>query len=112
MTTREDLRWLLDESDLSAQQIGDHEWIIRYVDQGGTCNGVIELHEKADGTICGGSVMFALPYGASAVPRSEGVTPKWKVESLDPLTLSPSVLCSPELGGCGHHGFIQGGRWV
>ena len=32
----------------------------------------------------------------------------WTVESLDPLTISPSVGC----GLCGDHGFIQGGRWV
>jgi hypothetical protein len=32
---------------------------------------------------------------------------RWRVESLEPLTLSPSVLCH-----CGDHGFIQGGRWV
>lgn len=112
MTTRDDMRWLLEESGLSAEVIGDHEWIIRYVDKDGTWNGVIELHEKADGKICGGSVMFALPHGAPAIPRSAGVTPQWRVESLTPLTLSPSVLCSPELGGCGHHGFIREGRWV
>jgi hypothetical protein len=33
---------------------------------------------------------------------------KWTVESVDPLTLSPSLLCR----ACGHHGFIRGGRWV
>lgn len=32
----------------------------------------------------------------------------WTVETEDPLTLSPSILC-PE---CGHHGFIRAGRWV
>jgi len=32
----------------------------------------------------------------------------WQVESIDPLTLSPSLLC----GQCGDHGFIRGGRWV
>ena len=31
----------------------------------------------------------------------------WKVESWDPLTLSPSIV-SP----CGLHGFVRGGRWV
>jgi len=31
----------------------------------------------------------------------------WKVESYDPLTLSPSLAC----GMCGHHGFIRNGRW-
>jgi hypothetical protein len=31
----------------------------------------------------------------------------WQVESWEPLTLSPSLLCS-----CGDHGFIRGGKWV
>lgn len=31
---------------------------------------------------------------------------KWQVESLEPLTISPSLLCP-----CGHHGFISNGRW-
>jgi hypothetical protein len=32
----------------------------------------------------------------------------WKVESWEPLTLSPSLLCL----SCGDHGFIREGRWV
>ena len=32
----------------------------------------------------------------------------WKVEGLEPLTISPSLLCRE----CGHHGFIRGGQWV
>lgn len=32
----------------------------------------------------------------------------WKVESWDPLTLSPSLLCLT----CGEHGFIREGTWV
>ncbi len=31
----------------------------------------------------------------------------WQLESLDPLTLSPSLLC-----GCGYHGFIKQGKWI
>lgn len=31
----------------------------------------------------------------------------WQVDSWEPLTLSPSILCH-----CGVHGFIRGGRWV
>lgn len=31
----------------------------------------------------------------------------WQIESWEPLTLSPSLLCH-----CGDHGFIRGGRWV
>lgn len=32
----------------------------------------------------------------------------WTVESWEPLTLSPSLLC----GLCGDHGYIRDGRWV
>lgn len=34
--------------------------------------------------------------------------PFWKVESWEPLTLSPSLLCRV----CGDHGFIRNGQWV
>lgn len=37
--------------------------------------------------------------------------PVWTVQSLDPLTISPSVHCTVERGGCGAHGFIENGRW-
>lgn len=33
---------------------------------------------------------------------------RWQVESWDPVTLSPSLLC----GTCGDHGFVREGRWV
>ena len=32
----------------------------------------------------------------------------WKVESQEPFTISPSILCR----ACGDHGFIRAGRWV
>lgn len=32
----------------------------------------------------------------------------WAVESEEPLTLSPSILCR----ACGDHGFIRNGKWV
>lgn len=31
----------------------------------------------------------------------------WQVETWEPLTISPSVLCRR----CGHHGFIRNGLW-
>jgi hypothetical protein len=34
--------------------------------------------------------------------------PRWTVESWEPLTLSPSVLCTT----CGDHGWVRGGSWV
>jgi hypothetical protein len=32
----------------------------------------------------------------------------WQVQSWEPLTVSPSLLCT----ACGDHGFIREGRWV
>jgi hypothetical protein len=32
----------------------------------------------------------------------------WVVRSTDPLTVTPSILCT----GCGTHGFITDGQWV
>jgi len=33
---------------------------------------------------------------------------RWQVQSMEPLTLSPSLLCRV----CGDHGFIREGKWV
>ncbi len=33
--------------------------------------------------------------------------PLWTLESMEPLTLSPSIRC-----GCGHHGWIKSGKWI
>lgn len=32
-------------------------------------------------------------------------------DSIQTLTLSPSVHCSVEKGGCGSHGYIENGKW-
>lgn len=68
---------------------------------GGLRIGFTESHRAPDGRECAGSVTFD-------VPEAEGLPgPRWTVESWDPLTISPSILCS-----CGHHGFVREGRWV
>lgn len=36
-----------------------------------------------------------------------GKLPSWTVESENPLTLSPSILCR----ACGDHGHIRNGKW-
>lgn len=69
--------------------------------------GVIVFHRRPDGALCSGAVTFDfLP----------GPGPRWQVQSLDPLTISPSVLCTwkdtPDGPVCGDHGFIREGRWV
>lgn len=64
--------------------------------------GIIDWHRNPAGDWCGGAVNFVQIDGRAM----------WAVESLDPLTLSPSILCAPDKGGCGEHGFIREGRWV
>ena len=59
-------------------------------------------HRTPDGRNCVGFVAFAgLPEQIAPGP------PTWTVESWEPLTLSPSLLCR----ACGDHGFIRAGRW-
>lgn len=58
------------------------------------------FHRAKDGSACGGYVNF-----------TEGSSPRWKVEQLEPLTISPSVWCKgPDCGG--FHGWIRDGKWV
>lgn len=49
-----------------------------------------------------GSIPFR---GASGWPEG---WPRWSVQSLEPLALTPSVQC----GECGRHGVITGGQWL
>jgi hypothetical protein len=67
--------------------------------------GVIEEHDRPDGAgRCVSSVLFDLPGIREAFPGRH----VWQVPSLNPLTLTPSLLCT----ACGHHGYIRNGRWV
>lgn len=52
---------------------------------------------------CEGGLTFDGPVQQQLEPQQ----PKWTVESWEPLTLSPSVLCA-----CGDHGWVREGRWV
>jgi hypothetical protein len=66
--------------------------------------GAIIDHVRADGQPCdGGVIHFDLPGVRDVIPDRA----VWTVESWDPLTLSPSLLCH-----CGDHGYIRDGRWV
>lgn len=60
--------------------------------------------EGVEGPWCGGSVFTCAWSGIEGVP----LRPVWTVEQRDPLTLSPSLLCT----ACGSHGFIREGKWV
>lgn len=66
--------------------------------------GAIVGHQRPDdGSYCEGAVTFDVP-----AMRAQGREKLWSVESFEPLTLSPSLLCTE----CGDHGFIRAGRWV
>jgi hypothetical protein len=102
--------------DLSSYtDLGDSHW---YTTLGCDCEGVsgphgiLQPHRKQDGAWCGGAVTFAgHDPGLWTVDGVLKPRPTWQVISLDPLHLEPSLLCDPQRGGCGDHGFIRNGRW-
>lgn len=61
-------------------------------------------HKNSDGDRCIAAITFDSEVSRAAEPRKQS---KWTVESWEPLTVSPSILCS-----CGDHGFIRAGKWV
>jgi hypothetical protein len=65
--------------------------------------GAVIYHKNPAGRPCAGFVTFAGPVQQEIDPDHA----TWDVISWEPLTISPSVLCS-----CGDHGFIQDGRWT
>jgi hypothetical protein len=79
----------------TAVDLGDShtlEW--RRVD--GVLYGANVEHLDGDGQPCrNGWIYFGPPDG-------------WTLESEDPPTISPSVLCT----ACGDHGFVRQGRWL
>lgn len=64
--------------------------------------GIVIEHFSPQGVRCAGGVNFDLPEVRAITKQAV-----WQVESWEPLTISPSVLCS-----CGDHGFIREGKWV
>ncbi|HWF25173.1 MAG TPA: hypothetical protein VG275_06990 [Solirubrobacteraceae bacterium] len=86
-----------------------HGVVIRYYGGDGSQKaGILLYHQHSDGAVCGGSVAFAMPHGAPSKPSAPGKRALWKVEALEPLTLSPSIF-DPS---CGLHGHIVRGAWV
>lgn len=63
------------------------------------------FHTAPDGSPCSSAATLD-----TEIARLAGFADRslWQVESMEPLTLSPSLLC----GRCGDHGFIRGGTWV
>jgi hypothetical protein len=60
-------------------------------------------HTAPDGRPCMGYITFDSDTALRIAPGS----PFWQVQSFDPPSFSPSLLCT-----CGDHGFIRDGRWV
>lgn len=67
--------------------------------------GIIVAHRHPDGAVCEGGVSFDCP--ATRAHHKSG-RPLWQVQSLEPLTISPSILDKE----CGLHGHIVAGKWV
>lgn len=86
---------MLDELPDDAVDLGEEHAYTRLVDNEGNWAGILQWHRR-DGRWCVGHAMFD--------DGQPGTT--WSVESRDPLTMSPSLLCS-----CGDHGWIRDGRW-
>lgn len=61
-------------------------------------------HQTSAGEPCGSGVTFDSQTARGIEPGKA----MWTVESWEPLTLSPSLLCQR----CGDHGFVRNGRWV
>jgi hypothetical protein len=71
-----------------------------FTERDGVRTGLIMEHPRPDnGETCNGAIDFE-PHGTPSH--------SWKVESWDPLTLSPSLLCRL----CGRHGFLRENKWV
>lgn len=65
--------------------------------------GATVRHRTPQGEWCLGGILFDCEQTRRGWPDR----PMWTVESWEPLTVSPSLLCH-----CGDHGFIRSGRWV
>ena len=59
---------------------------------------------------CSGSIFFDVPWTAARFTEKA----RWKVESWEPLTLSPSIrtFSGDRENLHEHHGFIREGKWV
>lgn len=70
--------------------------------------GMNDRHMRPDnGKPCEGFISFTgSPW--SNLFTGDGAIETWDIVSLEPLTLTPSLLCRI----CGDHGHITNGRWV
>jgi hypothetical protein len=86
--------------------LGDNHRIVFSGYEGEKRVGGNVLHPPVEGK-CDGQGWIAFE-GRSWARAFNGKIATWKVESDEPFTISPSILCR----ACGDHGFIRDGKWV
>ena len=68
-----------------------------------------DQHLTPEGKLCQGSLTITGgAWHREFIGHPDGGIVSWELLSVDPITISPSVLCRV----CGDHGFIQNGKWV
>jgi hypothetical protein len=90
------------------RDLGHGHYISRLHNQAGDLVGFVDEHpDVRDPTrTCSGSV--SLEGSSWATPGRSWRMTAGDPETLDGLTLEPSLLCTV----CGDHGFVRAGRWV
>lgn len=87
--------------------LGDGHKIVFSEYQGEPRVGGNVMHPPVEGKCSGnGWISFEGRAWSRVFADSQGFQ-SWKVESDEPLTLSPSILCR----ACGDHGHIRNGKW-
>lgn len=87
--------------------LGDGHSIIFSEYEGEKRVGANVKHPPVEGR-CSGDGWISFAGRSWANSFDERTIPTWKIESEDPITLSPSILCR----ACGDHGFVRDGKWV
>lgn len=101
MTVIERKTWEEMAGEPASCDLGGGSFYQRSYNRSGAWVGITEWHKDPQGQLCGGWVPFDVP-DLDDFYRQRA----WRVVSLEPLHIEPSLLCN-----CGHHGFIRNGRW-
>lgn len=67
------------------------------------CGAIVSHINTATGDRCWSGIHFDSEMAKEVFPKDAC----WQVDSMEPLTLNPSLLCRV----CGDHGFIRNGKW-
>ena len=85
--------------------LGDNH-SMRFLEFEGDAKSAFEYkHFRPDGTECIGHISIT---GAAWAQAFNNKIETWDVQSWEPFTCTPSLLCRV----CGDHGFITDGKWV